>query len=90
MKKTLLVGMSICIIYSFNACSGKVQTNKIPNNTKYHIPKNQKKEQANTLDSKELQSYSIALEEFFKRKTQDDEEKKQDIYQIGIEKGYFR
>ena len=74
-------------------CSSKVRTNKIPNEKKYTLPKktsNELKEQA--LDSKELQGYSQALEEFFKRKFKQDEEKDEifDVYQIGIDKGYFK
>lgn len=78
------------ITFFMLGCSGKVQTNKIPNETKYFLPKEVEVKQVG-LDSKELQTYSFALDEFFKREIQsDDDEKKQDIYQKGIQRGYFK
>lgn len=85
----------ICFIMFFITffmfgCSGKVQTNKIPNETKYFLPKEVQVKEVG-LDSKELQTYSLALDEFFKREIyNDDDEKKQDIYQKGIQRGYFK
>lgn len=87
MKQVLLL---IFVVPLFIACSGKVQTNKFPSETKYYLPKSAKTSDKVALDSKELESYSLALEEFFKRNVKDDEEKKQDIYQTGIERGYFQ
>lgn len=91
-QKCFVLLSSIFLLFVLSACSGKVQTNKIPAHTKYVLPKknsNDLKEQA--LDTKELQTFSIALEEFFKTKTAKDEEEQEvtDIYQIGIDRGYF-
>ncbi len=90
--KFLKLSLIFACLAFFVACSSKVQTNKIPNEKKYNLPKissGELKEQA--LNSRELQSYSIALEEFFKAKKQDEEkEEPLDIYQVGIEKGYFQ
>ncbi|SQC36418.1 Uncharacterised protein [Helicobacter fennelliae] len=90
MKNIKASMLAISLAFLFIACSGKVQTNKIPNETKYYLPKGVKTSDKVALDSKELQSYSLALEKFFKRNVKADEEKKQDIYQTGIERGYFQ
>ncbi|GAD17834.1 hypothetical protein [Helicobacter fennelliae] len=90
MKNIKVFISAIPLAFLFIACSGKVQTNKIPNETKYYLPKGAKTSDKVALDSKELQSYSLTLEEFFKRNVKADEEKKQDIYQTGIKRGYFQ
>lgn len=69
------------------ACSGKVQTNKIPQDTKYHLP--------NKIESKELSpnkeslnDFKKTLEEFFKIENTD--EGRGNIYKTGLERGHFK
>lgn len=60
MKNIKVFISAIPLAFLFIACSGKVQTNKIPNETKYYLPKGAKTSDKVALDSKELQSYSLS------------------------------
>lgn len=90
MKKLILAILCLSSLVFFG-CSGKVQTNKIPNDKKYHLPKKvQNSTEEYPMDSKVVQSYSVALEEFFKtKKADEDAPVVLDIYQVGLDRGYF-
>lgn len=97
MKGKFLTILSLIIIAVFiGGCSGYVQTNKLPNNVKYNLPKKKSASlRSEALNTKELTDFSNALEEFFGKKRivindNDEEAEKKGIYQIGIEKEYFK
>lgn len=80
------------ILPFFIACSGYVQTNKIPDETKYFLPK-QTKNSNNIIKAEELESFSLHLQNFFKTKNNvenENENEKINIYDVGIKKGYFQ
>lgn len=95
-RKILYVIVTFIFAFVFTACSGYVQTNKLPNNVKYNLPKKSSSNlRSEALNTKELSEFSATLEEFFgkKRISNDDSEEeaeKRGIYQIGIEKEYFK
>lgn len=91
MKRILL----FIAVFLFTACASYTQTNKIPNDKKYYLPDTNQNNSMNktTFNSREIQQFSDALEEFFKKNREEykkDEEENINIYQIGIEKGYFK
>ena len=94
-RKVLYVIASFMFVFVFTACSGYVQTNKLPNNVKYNLPKKSSSNlRSESLNTKELSEFSATLEEFFgKKRISDDSEEAVEvrgIYQIGIEKEYFK
>lgn len=95
-RKVLYVISTFMFVFVFTACSGYVQTNKLPNNVKYNLPKKSSSNLRNeTLNTKELSEFSATLEEFFGKKrisndNNDEEAEQRGIYQIGIEKEYFK
>lgn len=91
MKRILL----FTVAFLFTACASYTQTNKIPNDKKYYLPDINQNNLNNktTFNSREIQQFSNALEDFFKKnreENKDNEEENINIYQIGIEKGYFK
>lgn len=92
MKKVFFALMICFSFFAFSACSGKVQTNKIPNDSKYVLPKLTKKEKIEYVQTQELQDFSIFLEKFFGQKrsiTENNENANEDFFQIGIDRKYF-
>ncbi|WP_276883756.1 hypothetical protein [Campylobacter cuniculorum] len=76
--------LSFVLILSFCACSSKVQTNKIPNQKNFVLPKN--------TDTKELfikdedkKGFEESLRAFFKFKDKEEES----LYDIGLKRGHF-
>lgn len=84
--KTII--LSIFITLFFLGCSGKVQTNKIPDDKKYNFPM----EYETNLDitttlNKEKAKYNDYAKDFFK--VEQRKEINKSIYHIGMQKGYF-
>lgn len=97
MKQNIL--LFVCLFSILVAgCSSKVQTNKLPDSKKYHLPTTNTNQTLN-IDKKEKDSFENALQDFFlkdftyeeingaglKRKIPN-----KDIYQIGLERGHFQ
>lgn len=74
------------ILILFSACSGKVQTNKLPQTAKYHLP-NATTPLKQGIDEATRMSFENALKDFFKIKENDDSV---NIYKVGIERGHFQ
>lgn len=85
MKKISLI---FVVAFIFIGCSGKVQTNKIPDDKKYSIPTNYQhindKEQLLEIEKVKYDEYA---KDFFK--VQKQEEINRSIYYIGINRGHF-
>lgn len=71
---------------TFSACSGKVQTNKLPQTAKYHLP-NATAPLKQDIDEATRISFENALKDFFKIKENDNSV---NIYKVGIERGHFQ
>lgn len=71
---------------TFLACSGKVQTNKIPQTTKYHLP-NTTTPLKQGINETTKNDFEETLKEFFKIK---ENESNVNIYKVGIERGHFQ
>ncbi|EAH8851392.1 hypothetical protein CDJ58_07075 [Campylobacter lari] len=82
MKKFFFILLNILF---FIGCSSKVQTNDIPNEKKYFLPKNNSNSEVK-IDSNVLIDYDKTLEIFFNVKK--NEEEKKDIYKTGMR--YFK
>ncbi|MCX2683542.1 hypothetical protein OQH60_06645 [Campylobacter sp. MIT 21-1685] len=85
-KFLLIFCLSLSFCFSLSACSSKTQTNKLPNEKKYSLF-NSNSNINTTISEKSKNEFEEALKEFFKVKQQ--EEDSQNIYKIGIERGYF-
>lgn len=85
MKKISLV---LVLTFIFIGCSGKVQTNKIPDDKRYSLPKNYKQ-----LNDREqlLEIEKVKYDEYARNffKVQKNEEIERSIYYIGISRGHF-
>ncbi|WP_416861204.1 hypothetical protein [Helicobacter ganmani] len=98
MSKNILLFISLFSMLFIAGCSSKVQTNKLPDSKKYHLPTTNTNQTLN-IDKKEKDSFESALQDFFlkdftyeeingtglKRKIPN-----KDIYQIGLERGHFQ
>lgn len=78
MKKYIFLALS-CLFF-LNACSSKVQTNELPNEKKYFLPKTSQNKELK-IDSKILDDYDLALKDFFNFKQKEEEK---NIYKIGM------
>lgn len=82
MKKLIFM---LTLALFFNACSSKVQTNKIPNDKKYNLPLSSSyKEQK--MDEMEKEKFSLSLQEFFAPREKIEDEK--NLWKTGME--YFK
>lgn len=80
--KHFIVVMSAILLLS--ACSSKMQTNKIPNDKKYHLPlKDDYKEPK--MNEMEEEKFSLFLQKFFAPKTTEEEK---NLWKTGAE--YFK
>ncbi|MBX7491240.1 hypothetical protein [Helicobacter turcicus] len=86
--KTLLkLSLIITLSLTFSACSSKVQTNKIPQSTKYHLP-NTSITLKSSVDENTKRDFENTLNAFFK--TNEKGELESNIYKVGIQRGHFK
>lgn len=84
--KDIFVSLLISIsILSICACSSKVQTNKLPDDKKFILPKNSNSKQELTISTKIKRDFEQSLKAFFKVKDKEEE----NIYDIGLKRGHF-
>lgn len=85
MSKNILL-----LTFLIAGCSSKVQTNKLPDSKKYHLPI-VNSERALSINKKEKDSFESVLEDFFlKDFAYEGKILNKDIYQIGLERGHFQ
>lgn len=82
MKKCIFL-LSFTLL--FNACSSKVQTNKIPNDKKYNLPLNSNYKEPK-LDEMQKEKFNLALQDFFTPKEKIEDEA--NLWKMGM--GYFQ
>ena len=79
------VFLGLCV-FLFGACSGKVQTNPIPNPTKYSFPKNTTPKLTTIVPQEDIKDYDNYAREFFNLRIVD---YKKSIWSIGLERGHY-
>lgn len=96
MSKNILLPICLSLAFLVAGCSSKVQTNKLPDSKKYHLPTTTTN-QALNIDKKEKDSFESALQDFFSKDFVYEEVNgvrskipNKDIYQIGLERGHFQ
>lgn len=82
MKQILLIFLNALL---FLACSSKVQTNTLPDEKKYILPKNTSSKEVKISDEGKKE-FEQSLKEFFKV----NEKEQENIYDIGLNRGYFK
>ncbi|OEZ15048.1 hypothetical protein [Campylobacter jejuni] len=87
MKKIVNSGFLFLLIAVFLGCSGKVQTNPIPEPKKYSLPKIGWEDRLITeVPKKYIEDYDNYAKNFFKA---DPKEYKRSIWSIGLERGHY-
>lgn len=86
MKGHLLILSLLALLFS--ACSGKVQTNPLPQEKKFHLPTNSSNSKVNVVSEKDKDDFDTFASEFFNKDKQDELNKS--IYYIGIQRGHFQ
>ena len=96
MSKNILLFACLLSAFVVAGCSSKVQTNKLPDSKKYHLPI-VNSERTLSINKKEKDSFESALEDFFLQDFVYEEVNgvrskilNKDIYQIGLERGHFQ
>lgn len=86
MLKSLNIVLYLFVLIGFSACSGMVQTNPIPNPTKYALPKNPEIELVSAVSAKDIKDFDNYAREFFKVHLVD---LRKSIWSIGLERGHY-
>ena len=86
MRKLLSVSIIFAVAFIGYGCSGKVQTNKMPEKKIFHLPTTHKKIEVG-ISNEVLQDYEKTLQDFFKTKNPDINE--ESIYKVGMDRGHF-
>lgn len=81
------IGVIGLVLVAFSACSSRTQTNKLPNDTIYHLPESTRNQIA-AIASPLKDDYDEALMQFFKVREQEEEEK--NIFDVGLKGKYFK
>lgn len=98
MSKNILLFIGLFSMLFIAGCSSKVQTNKLPDSKKYHLPTTTTN-QTLDIDKKEKDSFESVLQDFFLQDFTYEEDNgiglkrkipNKDIYQIGLERGHFQ
>lgn len=90
---------AIVLVFFLVGCSGKVQTNKIPNEVKWNLP-SQTQKYNNNVSSKYLVDFEEYAADFFSQSigtnralnsnlNKKDSGDELDIYSIGLKRGHF-
>ena len=74
------------IVILFVGCSGKVQTDPLPDVRKYHFPGNSKEKELNTTLNEYGLMWNEFLREFFIKNSSDISK---NIWQIGLERKHY-
>lgn len=84
--KSIFVSFLISFsILSLCACSSKTQTNKLPDEKKFILPKSSDSKQELTISTEIKRDFEQSLKAFFKIKGEEEE----NIYDIGLKRGHF-
>lgn len=86
MFKSLSIILFSVVLIGFSACSGMVQTNPIPNPTKYALPKNPEVELVSVVATKDIKDFDDYARKFFKVHLVD---LRKSIWSIGLERGHY-
>lgn len=83
--KIFLNSLLFISLLGFCACSSKVQTNKLPNEKKFILPRDSNAKQELAINTKIKRDFEQSLKAFFKIKDKEQES----IYDIGLKRGHF-
>ncbi|RAX56491.1 hypothetical protein CCZ01_09355 [Helicobacter monodelphidis] len=83
--KVFFLSCAMALILS--ACSSKTQTNPLPNEKKYFVPKNMQMILKNEVNLTAIENFDLAAEEILMRRNKGAYEKT--IWQIGLDRGHY-
>lgn len=84
--KLFNLALTIVFVIGFISCSGMVQTNPVPNPTKYVLPKISNADLNTTVAEKDINDFDAYAKEFFQVNVID---YKKTIWSIGLSRGHY-
>lgn len=86
MRKCLNFVLFIAFVMIFEACSGMVQTNPVPNPTKYALPKLSDEDLNTVVAQQDIKEFDDYAREFFQVNIVDYQKS---IWSIGLSRGHY-
>lgn len=75
------------VVFIVCACTGKVQTNPLPQSSRWVVPPNYTMNLKREVDLEQIESFDIAAESILMRTSRSIDNKS--IWQIGIDRGHY-